>query len=64
MSPQVADKLRKALELALAGDDPQQWALTFTGRECVDAHNILFRIDSLLRVQWYAQGEPDLKDLL
>lgn len=64
MSSPVADKLRGALELALAGGDPQEWVLTFTGRECVDAHNILFSIDSLLRVQWYAQGEPDVEDLL
>lgn len=64
MSPEVADKIRVVVELALAGDDPKEWVAQFNGRECVDAHNVFFKIDSLLRVQWYAQGEPDVEDLL
>lgn len=63
MSPELADKIRVAVEIALAGDDPNEWVKGFTGRDCVDTHNVLWSIDSLLRVQWYAQGEPDLKDL-
>jgi hypothetical protein len=48
----------------LEGRDPLQYVLAMNGPECVSAHNVLKKLDDLLKAQWKLMGSPQEQPIL
>lgn len=62
-----ADTKTNMLGMFLAGidgRDPRPYVLNLDGDQCVLAHNVLKRMDDLLKGQWKLMGAPTDQNIL
>ncbi len=59
MNGDTKTKLIGMICAGMDGRDPRNYILEMDGDECVWAHNVLSKLDSLLKAQWRLMGAPD-----
>lgn len=62
LSQDTKTKLLGLICAAMDGRETRGYILELDGHECVDSHNILKRVDNLLKAQWVLMDSPDPSD--
>jgi hypothetical protein len=62
LSLDTKTKLLGLVCAAMDGRETRPYILELDGDECVDIHNVMKRVDDLLKAQWLLMGAPEPED--
>ncbi len=58
MNEDLKTRLIGAVLAGVDGRDPRPYILAMDGAEVIEVHNVLKRVDDLLKARWRLLGEP------